>query len=161
MREFFHGWRRKAGVVTLVMACVIFVVWMRSLFVVDRVIFSHQQSGHAILSMDGFCSWLSVTPFSDVMPPGWSLQPRWVPSPLTDNARRNYDIFNGNDNDVHWRWHWDRFNFGAVSSETIGTPPNGNYIRRHEIWQTPYWCPVLFLTALSAYLILWKPRKRG
>jgi len=30
MREFFHGWRRKIGVVTLVMACVLMVGWVRS-----------------------------------------------------------------------------------------------------------------------------------
>ncbi len=30
MHTFFHGWRRKAGVITLVMACVIFIAWMRS-----------------------------------------------------------------------------------------------------------------------------------
>ena len=160
MREFFHGWRRKAGCVALVMACLLMVVWVRSLFVLDKFLFSQKQSVHAISSMDGNCSWLSVTPFSDVIPSGWSLQPRWVPSPLTENSRRNHNCFDWNGIDIHWRWHWDGFNFGAISSETFGTPPNDTYISRHEIWQIPYWFIILPLTLLSAYLILWKPRKR-
>ena len=31
MMEFFRGWRRKVGVVTLAMACVFMVGWVRSL----------------------------------------------------------------------------------------------------------------------------------
>ena len=36
MREFFRGWRRKIGVLTLVMACVIFALLCRSHFVADN-----------------------------------------------------------------------------------------------------------------------------
>lgn len=32
MKEFFHGWRRKAGVAMLVMACCITAAWLRSCF---------------------------------------------------------------------------------------------------------------------------------
>jgi len=31
MGDFFRGWRRKSGIVTLVLACVFFVGWMRCL----------------------------------------------------------------------------------------------------------------------------------
>lgn len=37
MKEFFHGWRRRAGVVTLVMALALFGLWGRSLCIVDVV----------------------------------------------------------------------------------------------------------------------------
>lgn len=37
MREFFRGWRRKAGCVTLVMACFTMVGWTRSRFVFDNI----------------------------------------------------------------------------------------------------------------------------
>ena len=30
MGEFFHGWRRKVGIVTLVIACVFMAGWVRS-----------------------------------------------------------------------------------------------------------------------------------
>ena len=36
MGDFFHGWRRKTGCVTLVMACAICVVWLRGLTVHER-----------------------------------------------------------------------------------------------------------------------------
>ena len=38
MPEFFQGWKRKVGVVTLVIACVFAAAWIRSLLVKDRVI---------------------------------------------------------------------------------------------------------------------------
>ena len=37
MFEFFRGWKRKAGVATLVMACTLAAAWVRSLFVTDFV----------------------------------------------------------------------------------------------------------------------------
>ena len=30
MREFFQGWRRKVGVATLLLACLLMFVWLRS-----------------------------------------------------------------------------------------------------------------------------------
>ena len=39
MREFFRGWRRKTGLATLAMACVLTVLWMRSHLVQDELLF--------------------------------------------------------------------------------------------------------------------------
>jgi hypothetical protein len=39
MLEFFKGWRRKFGVLTLLMACVFAAGWVRSLIVADRINF--------------------------------------------------------------------------------------------------------------------------
>ena len=36
MGEFFRGWRRKAGLVTLAMACLLTVAWMRSCVTLDE-----------------------------------------------------------------------------------------------------------------------------
>lgn len=38
MSSFFHGWRRKAGCVTLVMALIVMTAWIRSLVVTDSVL---------------------------------------------------------------------------------------------------------------------------
>jgi hypothetical protein len=35
MREFFRGWKRKTGAVTLVMACLFMASWVRSLSMID------------------------------------------------------------------------------------------------------------------------------
>ena len=35
MKEFFRGWRRKAGVLTLLMACLFMAAWVRSFSTID------------------------------------------------------------------------------------------------------------------------------
>ena len=37
MREFFHGWRRKAGCITLVMVCSLMGLWTRCLATRDSI----------------------------------------------------------------------------------------------------------------------------
>src|SRR5258708_4117292 len=44
MHTFFHGWRRKAGCVALVMACVFTGIWIRSYRIVDTFSF-HPDNG--------------------------------------------------------------------------------------------------------------------
>jgi len=51
MREFFRGWRRKIGVATLLMALVLMGGWVRSLYVVDTVTVTVNES-----TFDTFCS---------------------------------------------------------------------------------------------------------
>ena len=57
MGECFHGWRRKMGCVTLVVACFLFGIWMRSQFITDSHLFlgsyfAQSQSGQfSILQM--------------------------------------------------------------------------------------------------------------
>lgn len=38
MKEFFNGWRQKVGCVTLVLACVLLIGWIRSYFVLDALL---------------------------------------------------------------------------------------------------------------------------
>jgi len=38
MLTFFHGWRPKMGVVTLLLACVLGIGWVRSLLITDDVL---------------------------------------------------------------------------------------------------------------------------
>jgi len=44
MGDFFKGWRRKAGCVTLVMACTFAAAWVRSFIVEDRMTHHRTQS---------------------------------------------------------------------------------------------------------------------
>lgn len=51
--EFFKGWRRKAGLVTLAVACLLTVGWMRSLMRIDEIVLaSHGDEGFLISSHD-------------------------------------------------------------------------------------------------------------
>lgn len=57
MREFFHGWRRKAGCVTLVMACAIAGLGMRSRISYDIASFAFNSRQHQIVSIDSRLEW--------------------------------------------------------------------------------------------------------
>ena len=58
MREFFKGWRRKAGLVTLAMACVLMLGWMRSRMVYDQCIWADSNHKNVVYSLNGEFGWL-------------------------------------------------------------------------------------------------------
>ena len=51
MREFFRGWRRKVGCITLVMACAFVGGGIRSGVVFDRIAFAIGTRQHEITSI--------------------------------------------------------------------------------------------------------------
>jgi hypothetical protein len=53
MHTYFHDWRRKAGVATLVLACVFAGMWMRSLFRHDQAALSRGNAIYCFESMAG------------------------------------------------------------------------------------------------------------
>ncbi len=53
MREIFHGWRRKAGVATLVMACAVMGMWVRSLYCRDVFYVGSTWGSFHLRSTDG------------------------------------------------------------------------------------------------------------
>jgi len=59
MREFFRGWRRKSGVVTLLLALVLTGGWIRSLSIADIVTFSIPAFGrtYSMRSVKGRAEW--------------------------------------------------------------------------------------------------------
>ena len=60
MQEFFKGWRRKAGCVALVMACVAMGMWLRSQFIEEGAGLFVGGRQYAMFSADGELG-LSVT----------------------------------------------------------------------------------------------------
>jgi hypothetical protein len=99
MREFFKGWRRKAGCVTLVLAGAILIVWMRSQLITDTHMVRHAYRKHYVVTSKSGCLEISSNFYVDG---------------------------------------------GAI-----------------EVWSksVKYLAVALPLALLSAYLILWKPRK--
>lgn len=59
MHEFFHGWRRKAGVAALILACAVFVGWMRSRVVWEVICFERGDRQQAIIVLDDGIAWES------------------------------------------------------------------------------------------------------
>jgi hypothetical protein len=162
MKEFFHTWRRKMGVLTLVMACAAMGMWLRSQVVTDTYFFGggsppHQQM-QSLVSRGPGIMWSR-----DLIPEG--VDSRYPTGLYTVRHRENEpsgfaeyidpwfeDKF---DNDrIEWRRCMLGFQFGRYQVYEGGQP--------EEIvsyWIIPYWSVVLPLTLLSACLILWKPRK--
>lgn len=139
MDEFFSGWRRKTGCVTLVLACVFATGWIRSLSTTD---FFHcvSQEGSASdlgLSIGGYLGWEY---WYDLPRPALRI-PKWVssdPMPIHRLAE---------DHDMTWRVKCWGIEIGTVAGDT-------EFV---FVW---YGWIVVPLTLLSAYLLLSKPRPK-
>jgi hypothetical protein len=146
MREFFKGWRRKAGCGLLVMAVLVCSVWLRSLIETDvmevrksKYLISGNGGVHWTIQTSGIRSRLfAYTWYGDLMGPFAGEQGEQNP---------------GFQLPFSWKCHW-RMRFAGVES---------GYHEANDIgfrwWRVSYWSIVLPFTLLSAYLILWKPRK--
>ena len=136
MLPFFHGWRRKAGCVTLVLALVIMAGWARSYTVRDVITTAPLfGQGHTLSSDVGELQWVSWKANSPrpQFPAGWRSQGlRYTKLPKIRLFRP--------------------VKFQMVTASLAGTNAEG--------FATSHWLFVLPLTLLSTYLILWKPQKR-
>jgi len=124
MREFFRGWKRKAGGVTLVMACAIFVVWMRSIMITDSLWIQTGKQFHQVHSCRGFFMW--ETRDSTAAP----------------------------------KWKW--YSYPSQSWEDVGSLTTIVRVDRSggtKLAVIAYWPFTVILSALSAWLLLWPPRK--
>jgi hypothetical protein len=147
MREFFRGWRRKVGCVTLVLAVAVTGMWARSFVVADQL----RVSACSVASIRGTVAAVRSTP------PLASPQPTYSTFLVSEIMNFKPDE-NGNYPDwwggvkVDQRWDLAGFHFGRrrIDQDQQSTIQLG----------FPHWSLVLLLTLLSAYLILWKPRKR-
>lgn len=135
MREFFRGWKRKTGLLTLLLACVFTAGWVRSLMVTDSVnwhlgyefvFFSHD--GHVsayIRTMNHTFRWTR---------PHFSTE---IYRPFTDPGDKQ-----------NWKWNFVGVRFGSKDA-------NEPYFHMVAI---PNSYLVFPLTMLSAWLLLSKSR---
>ena len=138
MSAFFKGWKKKIGVLTLVMACLAMAGWMRSLAVQDQICFrSRKHTMEFLQSFKNSISWHHFYNDSEAGPlllskcyNKWDAFPRFT------------DIRMSGDSDY----------FGFVMRTFSSNQANGYLL------QIPYWSLVLPLTALAAYLLLKKPK---
>ena len=147
MREFFHGWRRKAGVATLVMACGLMAIWMRSVVKFDSVFFYCGKVRFGISSVDHRIWFLKSTPLVGESSMTWHTQ---------EHVGQFDPMGNAN---VVWRKDWIGFHFGQYHRRLPGQTKAGEF--KATSCTIPHWSLVLPLALLSAYLILWRPLKRA
>lgn len=155
MREFFRGWKRKAGVVTLVMALPVMGLWVRSAIVYERALIPCRKSIQYIASGGHAFFWAASEVEREGMfshfPTEWQYVP-YVPENYPDCCRIPlWDM----DSTTRWELNFCGFHFieGEIDSR--------DYTRklRGSIWVFHYWSIVTPLTLLSAWLLLSKPRR--
>ena len=157
MIEFFRGWKRKVGCVTLVLACVFSAGWVRSSSIFDGVHFNFGSTEYTVYSEDGglwFARYLDI-PISEPEP--WI---SWNSAKITEWDGYTVDA-NGYRQPfvpsrfvyTDWVWNWAGFEFcGGKSKYEPNFPAT--------IGAIPYWFLVLPLTAMSAWFLLSKPRAK-
>ena len=146
MREFFRGWRRKIGLLTLVMACVVMVEWIRSM--TNSTQFSIRTEKHACVGIKSANQVFSLFywRFNDLSMK-WDAQEdiEFVVYPFAEQpGMKNWP-------DGIFRWRIGDFGWQASS---IG--PNHRMVQ----FIAPNWSIVIPLTLISALLLLSKPRHR-
>jgi len=128
MAEFFRGWERKVGVLTLVMACLFACVWIRSSYVTD--IF--ECGGLGLVSADGCMTvWVPSYFAWDLSWPNWSIEPY-------------YDIEQGK---LDWKWNWLGFRYADIKMFGMTV----------QYCTFPYWSVVIPPTLISALLLFGQP----
>ena len=149
MGEFFKGWRRKIGVVTLLMALVLMIGWVRSHTIQDELL---------IRIGNRFEYSFRSSPYGLQ----WSGRRSNGFQPPTDGSEGiKYEIWRFIALDQYpnlfwfereWQWDFFGFHFGE------GTNPVLPRYREHY-WMVPYWSITIPLTLLSCWLLLSKPPK--
>jgi hypothetical protein len=170
MREFFNGWRRKIGMMTLVMALVLMGLWVRSHSVKDLWGFGSGQE-KAVLGLTTF--------------PGefrWQRQEfdreafyraGWYCRAYDASELAATDDVVSASSKLEWRWRRLGFDFGAATLNATSYAAPGYYPEGFEVpqnpeepnlervvfWTIPFYSIVLPLTAVSAFLLIFKPRQ--
>lgn len=164
MRDFFKGWNRKAGVVTLALTLLLLVGWIRSNDQCDILVWTFNQSRYGINSLGNRICLSRQTPAPD---PEFSRPFDYGPVKLSmvggfrdrdrnaDGAFQPFDPikrYDGSVCSVRWRWDWIGLHAGVADQQ------DGTTRLRIDTCVFPHWSIVIPLTLFSAWLLLSKPR---
>lgn len=159
MREFFRGWKRKLGVATLVLACAFMGMWVRSLQRYDSVILFTRVDLKQPFPAGEYHT-LRTIPHGIV----WSITHcGGGPSSMEDMKKHLAMLWLNRGSRVVepkyvsqvLRYHPQRvFGFGLGESQP---PSNWPF---YAVWMVilPFWAFTLFLSLVSTWLLLTKPR---
>lgn len=154
MTGFLRGWRRKTGVMTLVLACVLTVGWLRSPYYTDCLERIQDRSRYAVCSTHSRLFFMrqdwpegSATPWGATRSRVWSVaESRKVDQ---NGVEKPYDPADMGCQ-LNWRWTW----FGFYGSSGITTSQGMKF----EYRMIPWWSVVVPLTLFTGFLLLGKPR---
>jgi hypothetical protein len=144
MKEFLHGWRRKAGCVTLIVALMFSAGWLRSYIAHDSLKASLSNCRcESLESVAGCISWFSEIETEDMF--GHRSILEWRSRTIDSGDPRLCPLPDGS-----WRYPFGVHYFHHED-------PDWSFTSR----MISYWHFTVPLTLMSAYLILWKPRQRS
>ena len=149
MGEFFKPWRRKVGTVTLLLALVSVVGWVRSFYFTDLITFPTANALNRLISDKHGVVWTIESQTAEE-----HAEVEWeslfgIPVP-------NIFFSFPQSLDLHgkvWKRNCAFLGFGFLEGQIFGREST------MTVRIVPYWSVVFPLTLLSAYLLLSKPRK--
>jgi len=188
MGEFFRGWRRKLGVLTLVMALGFMTGWVRSLIQCDKVQWRGMGNKiHVIESNSGRWQWETISNalIGDAaysrMTACQRISPTVTISTITGcDLTEFYSVglavpykTRNRDDDTNLRsefglefyrieWGGDRRFRNWTKTLSMSVPQRTRYeksISTASVTVVPYWSITIPMTLISALLLLTKPRK--
>jgi hypothetical protein len=151
MGEYFRPWRRKMGVLTLLMALVFMAGWVRSNFVSDNI--SSSVCRNRFLSLSSSLETLLVATIVTDIPDLVAQGPQWH----TDTPKST-DIKPLDDPEVECKWRCCQFGYGELSRKEFDENLQREFSFDVAMTPFPYWFITIPLTLLSTYLLLSKPR---
>jgi hypothetical protein len=147
MGDFFKGWRRKIGLLTLVMACVFAAGWVRSLSIHDGVSIPMDSCMYSLWSGRGVIAWGRQIVLDN--PKTWvgaKIQWVWQGHLGTEDGLDTFGI------ERRSILGFEVFDIHCGIGDQI---KNVHWV----IWLIPYWSVVIPLTLIALWLLLSKPRK--
>ncbi|WP_010582199.1 hypothetical protein [Schlesneria paludicola] len=142
----FKPLRRKLGIVTLILACAFMAGWIRSQTNLDSLFRLNQMDTHVLISFNGRICWERIWPVRTPRPSRWLYRHNGVVPSFEDQWEGC---------DIHWRVATLGFNFCTFSRDE-NVPGGSSWTLEFDSWEIPYWSIVIPLTAVSAYLLLFK-----
>lgn len=158
MHIFFHGWRRKLGVVTLVLGCVMLCGWMRSLSNSDSIQIPVTQRSRMTFGSANRIIGVSYETFdhsSENVFEFWSNPDagRIDEALSMDGIMPSHRVIDGEDDEMLWLVRYNGFLFG----QSAYLP---DFESKISFAAVPYWSVTVLLTLVSACLILVPSRTR-
>jgi hypothetical protein len=145
MLEFFKGWRRKAGCMTLVLACVFACGWVRSLYVIDSIgIETGKDTREDFISTHHSFFWGRLHGYP------WPGKTFWITLSHANSGSLSLDEYLINAQ-FRCSWRWGGFGSGSYGSKDPS-------MFRGTFWMVPYWSLTVLLLVLSGSLLVTKPR---
>ena len=155
MMEFFRGWRRKVGCMTLTMALAFMAVWFRSQSIADE--FSDDTNDYWVVqTVGGYVVWwkerVDYTNFSGAIDGMGVNGLTWKKRTIHEADTELANIFGDSARSV-------LFGLESATSRHGPTLGSSGIVITRTLWKLPLLWLVLPVTLFSAFLLLTKPGK--